>query len=325
MTGDYLWDGRGEPDELTRELECELSRERWVPRELPELAPPRRAEPARTRRLVLVAAAVAASVALIAILGRGPESPYRLELVSGSPIVTGVAETGTRLELGSAIECRDGDRAIVHVGDIGRVELAPGSRLSLKRAGELPATEDAGYLVDLERGTLTASIFAAPRLFQLGTPAGLAVDLGCIYEARVAEDGATDLEVVHGHVSFETPTRRVLVPSGSSVRAYPGRGPGTPVWNDAPDALREAARTLDELGSDADALVERIFVHMREADTLTLWHLLDAPGISQAGRERVTTRLEELVPRPGGVTREGVLAGDERMRELWRRRFSWGL
>ena len=48
---------------------------------------------------------------------------------------------------------------------------------------------------------------------------------------------------------------------------------------------------------------------------MTLWHLLGRLPPSE--RDRVYTRLAELVPPPDGVTRSGILTGDRRMLDLW--------
>jgi hypothetical protein len=349
MNDDYLWDKSGPPDPELVALERRLEAYRHAPereldrvgRELEstrsgaeaerrERGPERPAggaarERGRSRPRRRVAVAVAAAVlalasVLLAVRSRAEASPYRFEALAGTPTVGGDARGRGRLAFGERIECGPGSRARVHVGDIGSVELEPGSRLAARRAGDLPATDGAGYLLDLERGTVTASIFAAPRLFQLGTPAGLAVDLGCIYEATAEPNGTTLLRVVHGFVSFETPERRVLVPSGALARAYPGRGPGTPVWEDAPEELQRAARAIDE-GTDAlDAELATVLRTARAIDSLTLWHLLDL----EQRADRVVDRLAELIPPPPGVTASGVLAGDPAMRERWKRELGWG-
>ena len=54
----------------------------------------------------------------------------------------------------------------------------------------------------------------------------------------------------------------------------------------------------------------------RKRDGLSLWHLLSST--EGPARERVYERLAALVPPPAGVTREGVLALEERMLDRWR-------
>jgi hypothetical protein len=262
---------------------------------------------------------------------------YRLDVLDGTPRIDGVgAAAGAPLAVGpgAAVETDAAARARVHVGDIGSVELGPGSRL---RVGAPSASEapDADYLLHLDRGTLTASIFAAPRLFQLGTPSGIAVDMGCIYTAQVDESGATRLHVDLGQVSFETAGRKVLVPSDASTRAWPGVGAGTPVWDDAPADWRAAVERYDErtlrgagtpdaAGPDAGtqaAALEAVLATDRPRDSLTLWHLL--AHADDQDRARIYARLAALEPPPEGVTREGCLAGDSAQLLRWRDALGW--
>ncbi len=234
----------------------------------------------------------------------------------------------------AAADLRAGDRLVtdadtrarLEIGEIGAVVVEPESTLRIERPGpELAA--DAEHLLWLERGALTASIFAAPRLFQLGTPSGLAVDLGCVYTARVEDDGTTRLTVVSGQVSFETPERRVTVPSGASTAAVPGLGPLTPTWDRAPDAWRAAVARLDHLvahgGTGIDGALDSVLATDQPEDSLTLWHLLAWPALSQAGRARVAERLEQLVPAPAEADRLDCLALDATALNAWRDALGW--
>jgi hypothetical protein len=177
--------------------------------------------------------------------------------------------------------------------------------------------DEAGYRLYLERGTLVASVFAAPRLFQVGTPAGIAVDLGCAYEATVASDGSTRLAVTSGRVSFETRARRVLVPAGAETRAEPGAPPATPVWSDADAAWRAAVRALDlSRGGDAEARAA-VLATRAPRDGLTLVHLFHWDDA--ALRVEAFERLATLVPPPDGVERAACLRGERDALERWRR------
>ena len=53
----------------------------------------------------------------------------------------------------------------------------------------------------------------------------------------------------------------------------------------------------------------------RPRDALTLWHLLSRT--EGADRGRVFDRLAQFVPPPDGVTRDGILAGNRHMLDLW--------
>lgn len=329
MKHDPLFDARGEADEELARLEAALARHRWkgslpAAEELPEREElPRAARLAALARGAWVAAAAVAALAIGALLWTAarssddePRGPYRIELLAGelAPRVPSALAPGAR------IECDERTRVQLHVADIGRIELGPSSRL---RIGE-PAREGArgaDFLLHLERGSAFATIVAAPRRFQLGTPAGLAVDLGCVYATSVDERGSTTIEVLLGLVSFETDGRRVLVPGGASIVARPGRPPSTPLWEDASPELRAALARLDA-GSEPDpADLERVLAGAEERDSLLLWHFLADPRPAVA--ERAYQRLAALVPPPEGVRPEGVRAGDAGMLDAWRAELSW--
>jgi hypothetical protein len=189
-------------------------------------------------------------------------------------------------------------------------------------------------MLDLERGTVAATIFAAPRVFALGTPGGIAVDLGCIYETTVADDGATRLKVTSGRVSFESDGRKVHVPAGAGCRAWPGYGPGTPTWSDGDPALSAAVERHDEARARGDAAAAanelgavllligagvggEASPGLRSArDTLPLWHLLATPESEL--RIRVFERLARFSPPPEGVRCEHCIVLEDDRLAAWR-------
>ncbi len=327
---EYLWDRSGPPDPEVAALESELARARWSGR-LPAAPLPARAPRAAWRP------ALAASLAAAALFGgalwwwsRGGSAHVApAQYLAEAPVYRAEALAGAL----SAHEFRDGERLVtdaatrarVEIGEIGSLVLEPDSSLRVRRPGpELAA--DAEHLLWLERGALTASIFAAPRLFQLGTPGGLAVDLGCVYTARVQDDGTTLLSVLAGQVSFEAEQRRVTVPSGASTLARPGRGPETPTWDDAPSAWRAAVARLDESvarGAAPDAL-DDVLSTDRTDDSLSLWHLLAWPALPAAERAAVVDRLAQLVPPPAEAGRAACLALEEDALVAWKDALDWG-
>lgn len=290
---EYLWSKSGAPDAEVVRLERALGRFRHG-----------RATSStsnrRTHRVLFAAAAVIA-IALGAwwfVAGRAPTSGYA---------VHGLADRRT-IDVGD--EVAFATDASVDLGALGEVRVAAGSRLGvLARGDELQK-------LYLERGRISASILAKPRLFQIGTPAGLSIDLGCRYDLAVDDAGTTTLSVRTGRVAFATDGREVLVPRGATCRAVPGRGPDTPVYENAEPDFVAALRAV-EFASEPDAeAIARVCTLARREDSLSLFHLLDAP--SRALRSRVFERLSELHARPTDVTAEGILAGDASMRAIWR-------
>jgi hypothetical protein len=324
---DYLWDRHGEPDRDVTALESELARHRWSGR-LPQAPLPARAPRRRARPLALAAGLAALLLGAAWLFRDGSSGASRAPLAAG-PVYRAEALSGAL----SASEFRAGERLVtdtatrarVAIGDLGSLVVEPGSSLRVDRPSAALAA-DASDLLWLEHGEITASIFAAPRLFQLGTPSGLAVDLGCVYSARVQDDGITRLTVMTGQVAFETPQRRVTVPHGASTRAVPGRGPDTPVWDDAPEAWRQAVAQLDDAvaaGAPLEAPLREVLATERTDDSLTLWHLLAWPALPRETRAEVADRLAALAPAPAAAPREACLRLDAAALDAWRAALGW--
>ena len=375
---DYLWDKSGPPDPEIVALENALSPRRWSGR-LPEALEPAPLVPLsrRDRVLRLLPRALAASLIAAAVLFGGlaawhglrephagstapvppvaaAPTPYSIDNSEGAWRIEDTRVSDGALVPGTRLVTQADARVRLRVGQIGTITLEPETRLRIEEpaaGGTAGAATDGEYLLWLERGTISATIYAAPRLFQLGTPSGIAVDMGCAYTATVDESGVTRLSVTLGQVSFETPQRKVLVPEGASTRAWPGRGPGTPVRDDAPAEFREAVEWIDEMGSlgrldelrdpsqfrdsggrngsamDKPAfslafMLSLVLGTERSEDSLSLWHLLDC-DYDVWLRGQVYDRLVVLVPPPDGVTREGCLSRDPAQLLAWRDAMGW--
>jgi hypothetical protein len=219
-----------------------------------------------------------------------------------------------RMTSGEWVDTEDGSQARIIVGALGTVDVAPGTRL---RLGEISESE---YRLTLARGTISAEIVAPPRLFIVDTPASTVVDLGCAYTVTVGADGAGQLRMTSGWAALEFKGRESLVPAGAICRTRPGAGPGTPYFEDAPAALKQAVDDFDEGRRRAEALAV-IVRDARARDTLTLWHLLSR--VDESDRVRVYDRIAAFEPPPAGVSRGQLLALDADALREWREELAW--
>jgi hypothetical protein len=110
------------------------------------------------------------------------------------------------------------------------------------------------------------------------------------------------------------------VPAGAICRTRPGAGPGTPYFEDAPAALKQAVDDFDEGRRRAEALAV-IVRDARARDTLTLWHLLSR--VDESDRVRVYDRIAAFEPPPAGVSRGQLLALDADALREWREELAW--
>jgi len=314
---DYLWDKSGAPDAEVERLERLLGCYAHRPGEAPlpgesmsagESAPTA-ARPAFRRRPALALGAIAAGLLAIVsgvlLLKAGTAGGYE---------VRGVAD---RAWVRAGEELVAAERATVVIGTLGEVEVEPDSRLRVERI------EDDVHRLFLARGRVHATIDAEPRVFQIGTPAGDTIDLGCEYDLIVDEDGTARITVTTGQVSFELDGREVYVPAGASCESTPDGGPRAPFFDGADPAFRTAVSAVELATAPDPADIARAVRLDSREDGLTVWHLFTSETASPELRRAAYESLTSLFPKPMGVTDEGVLAGDEQMRAAWFERMTW--
>jgi len=316
MSNDYLWDGSGTPDPDVQRLEALLGGLRAPLAPAPALPD----APLRWRTLRYLGPLLATAAAVLVMIGLTlqtrqsslPSSSWEVASLAGRPRVGSAALAGTgRIAVGQTLITDAGSQARMTVATIGQVTIDTNTRV------RLVATRDGHHQLALERGTLHAVIDAPPGQFVVNTPSATATDLGCAYTLHVDEDGAGLLSVSSGWVALELNGRESLVPVGASCRTDPDRGPGTPSYDDADPALREALDAFDE-ARDARVRAETlraVLAHAGPGDAVTLWHLISR--VDESDRAMVIDRLADLLPMPAGVTRAAVLALDRTALDQW--------
>jgi len=254
--------------------------------------------------------AVAAAMVFAAISAehRARAPGWSVASVAGAPRIgaTAIKNTG-ELRVGQWLETDAVSRARLAVGSIGEVSVEPNSRLRLVGAAAK------NHRLELARGTMSALIWAPPRLFFVDTPSATAIDLGCAYTLMVAEDDSSVLRVTAGYVALDDHGRESIIPAHMECRTRPRLGPGTPFADDAPEKLRRALERFD-FEHDAAALSD-VLASARPTDAITLWHLL--ARTRGAPRAAVFDTLAAVSPPTRGITRAGILAGDATMRRTW--------
>lgn len=315
---DYLWDKSGAPDPETVELERLLGRYRHR-RE--SFGAGRPGSAARWPRGAVIGLLLATAAATLWVLFGPWHEPSRSQgpsttsyALRGNASVDGAGSTPRRVDLGDRLVVREGG-AKLDIGELGSVILDPGAELRVERI------EGAEHGFFLERGALHASILAAPRVFQVGTPAGLSVDLGCVYSIEVADDGSATLRVTSGRVAFEAAGTSILIPQGAIAEADPEHGPNVPVFETASPEFVALVRELEGAQAPAPERVAALFL-TNPRDSLTLFHLA-RQARSRAVRERALAELESLhvVPVEGSL-----VDGEAAASAAWQRALEpyWG-
>jgi len=335
MRDDYLWDGSGEPDPEIQKLESALSKfrhQRPAP-EFPEIALAAK-EPRISwwQSLWPETGPRFADAAVFAVIVAGfilfwpkpaPLAPtgWDVTQVAGAPRVAGttISKGRENLGVGQMLETDAASKATISVAETGEIEVDPGTRLRLLNSGSSLKR------IELERGTIHATIWAEPGKFVVDTPSAVAVDLGCVYSLHVDDSGDGLLRTTLGWVGFKLGDRESFIPAGAACSTKKKTGPGIPYFEDASEQFRTALSKLDAPGSaeaERSAALNAVLTQSRPRDSLTLWHLLSR--VPDSDRGSVYDRLNQLVAPPAGVTREGILRLDRQMLDLWWNELGFG-
>jgi hypothetical protein len=270
---------------------------------------------------VLLIAVLAGTVWLFrqrATTSNGPS--WQVATLNGRPTIgsTSISNQG-RLGVGEWLETDSNSSAQINVATIGQVQVDPNTRIRLVQ------TQPTEHRLELARGTMSARIWAPPRLFFVDTPSAVAADLGCAYSLKVDDSGGSLLRVTSGWVALQLKERESIVPAGAACQTRPEIGPGTPYFEDAGQDFQHALTEFD-FGRDAGAksvLLNQLLRKARVKDTLTLWHLI--ARVDGDDRRRVFERITSLVDLPADVTREGIMKLDPEMLKKWKEKleFYW--
>jgi len=204
--------------------------------------------------------------------------------------------------VGEYLETDAASRARLAIGNIGNLEVQPGSRLRLLE------TRSGRHRIALEHGTVDARLWAPPFSFGVETPSATLFDVGCAFTLHVEPNGYGVVRVTSGWVQFELDDRQTLIPAGAEAVTRPNIGPGTPYFSDASPTLKAALAQFDSNENDATAraaMVDAIVADAHPHDAFTLLNLLRK--VPQEQRGRVFDRLAQLVPPPPGATREAMI------------------
>ncbi len=325
---DYLWDAAGQPEAEIVRLEQLLAHYRQTapPRPLPALERAPWWVVLYWSRACRVAAAVAAAAVLLLIAPwtirrvAYPHGSCDALCLAGMPRINGRSiSNSAEIATGGLVETDSSSQAEIRIGLVGRVTVLPNSRMRMveMRPGR--------YRMALERGKISARTLAPPFTFVVDTPGPTAYDVGCAFTLETDERGSGLLRVTSGWVQLELDDRQILIPAGAVSPLRPGGNLGTPYFEDAPEAFRVALASLDFGPQDAAkraAALADLLAAARSRDVFSFQEMLRTASGEE--RRRLVDRGTALLPPPPGVTRAGLLRGDEAMMDAWRSQLGLG-
>jgi hypothetical protein len=310
---DYLWEKSGKPDAEVERLEALLTAYRFErPFVFPVARPTKRFV---SRRWLWVMAAAAACVlfAMAVFLSElhGPVK-WQARRSEGDPRLNGRTITGAELlRVGEVITTDERSEVELKAGKHGYIRVLPGTTVRLLQS----ATQH--ERLELQHGTIEASLYAPPFMFSFDTPSGTAYDIGCAFTLSVGEGGKGRLRVTSGWVQFEVDDKQELAPAGTAIVIEPGFGPGTPFFEDAPPRLQEALAKVDFDNNPTQRAValNDVMTEARTRDVYTLLQLMR--NATPPERALLFDRASTLRAPPASVTRDGIVMRNEQMYDDW--------
>ena len=223
----------------------------------------------------------------------------------------------TQLRLDEPLQLDATASARISIARIGSMHVEPGSALTLVESSSRR------HRVMLDRGAVSVRVWAPPGRFSFNTPAGLVLDMGCIFDLRVDEDGTARVQVKTGWVELENGWGETLVPAGASSLMSAAMPPGAPIFDDASIEFRLSVRALEQAGDDQarSRLAPAVIRTARTRDVLTLMMLANASSVPL--KRQFLQRAAQLFPPPPTVTVDAIVGGDKD--QLWQWKDTLGL
>lgn len=319
----YLWNKTGEPDRELVAWEEKLSVFSSTPGELPLRVPEVGQQISRRYSWMkwgaIVACFLIASLLTIRITWQ-PGGNWKVIAISGSPVIDGKpVQVNGHLSTGELLETDEGSRALLRMGLMAKIEVAPQTRV------RFVASSSGHRRLFLQSGRITARVWAPPFSLFVDTPATTAVDLGCGFTLEVRPHGSGELRVTSGWVASQREDRQAIVPAGAMVLFEPHFGPGTQFFEDAPAGFRADLEQLDftEGGYHSLHTVEHLLLQARARDAITLLGLL--PRVDAPEKAAIFDKLSLVMPPPADLKRDDVIRGaNQHGIDEWWERFGFG-
>lgn len=235
-------------------------------------------------------------------------SKYGLVTINDGP-----AHNNQKLSKGDLITTGEGSSATIEIQNIGKIKLSPES--SIERL-------EADNTAKLIKGNLQISTESENDYLYLQVPRASVESyyLSNDYSISMDEIGNVITKVTSGWLQVVSENSISILPEGYSIRILEGKGISIPAFHISSSIV---PAWLDQYlfeGGKTETL-NLILDASKEVDAITLWNLLKRVILGHRGL--VYQKLNEYVPHPEGVTKEGALTLNEEMMHIWLEEIEW--
>ena len=224
---------------------------------------------------------------------------WKVVPLKGNPMINNlVMKAYDSLGIGGYIITDDSSKAELYVANLGSVIIEPNTKVKLVKSDE------GEHRIELEYGSIDASILAKPRSFFVDAGNVTAVDLGCSYKFSIDRNGDGLLYVRSGMVALESASgRESIVPEGKYCVTKNDIGPGTPFREDSAPELKKALMEFD-FGNCGSQCVNVILKNANKNDAVTLVNII--PRVDAEYKTRVYERVANFCPPPNSIPTDSI-------------------
>jgi hypothetical protein len=248
-------------------------------------------------------------VALL-IFNNSSTSFWLVEKVSGKPkIGTNILADQGILLVGERLTTNSKSRARLKIGSEGEIDVEPNTEIHFIE------TKTFEHRLILSKGQIAARTWIKPKTYSIETPSAIITDLGCDYDLVVNDRASTSLHVESGWVQMKYKNTKALLCAGTMCISDSIKGVGTPFFKDATKLFKESLYRLDISSNNKSELIT-ILSEASPNDLISLFNLLKR--LDRESRAKIFDRISSLYKIPKGITREGIMNGnDAMMGRLW--------
>jgi len=234
------------------------------------------------------------------------KSGWEIMQFSGNPMINDTIMKESDLFPPLATITTDENSSVtLSVPDIGRVTIENSSTVERMESGSS---------IDVKNGTIKKYEGNANEFLVVQTPFAQVKELfkGSAFKLQVLNDGTSKISVESGWLTMDVNDFQSYIPKNYSCVISKGRYviPFSSSTNSDFEKLMVGFTGVN------DPSIGAILSLAKKKDAISLWHLLQL--VSSEDRFVVFDRLNELVPTPTGVTKQGIQALNKDMLTQWR-------
>ncbi len=235
-------------------------------------------------------------------------SPWQIIGYSGKYYFSEQKNSANNLYLNQKLITDVNSHVIIAIPKLGKINLGPLSEIQLVNDKE----NESG--ISLYKGKVEVSTFTQNKHFSVETMNAKFTENLTNFSVEQKNTGITHIEVTSGLLLIQSSKEFFTLSAKYSCDIITKKSYNIPFRVDGNPQFISALKELDS-GNNTSEIIAQIAANAKESDAITLWHLLKR--VSKNYRILIFNKLNEFFPIPQKVTKDGIIALDNKMLQIW--------